>query len=189
MTEEENVQTEQPKTTTSDRYPWHLLLRTILLLNAYLALGMNDAIRGPTLLDLKDLVDAKISEISFIFMLGSIGSLIGCFLMGIILDKLSRFRYLILSSTLIIIGFTNSLLPYCPTLLSMYLCVFIGGFGSGSLDTGGNVLLLDIWKGRDSGNLICSSSSQSHHISCLRSLHACFALHLWSWCLPCTCHF
>ena len=34
-------------------YPWPLLLRTILLFNAYLALGVNDAIRGPTLLDLR----------------------------------------------------------------------------------------------------------------------------------------
>jgi len=71
--------------------------------------------------------------------------------MGVILDKLARFRYLILASTLLVMGVTNAFLPYCPSLLAMYVCVFIGGFGSGSLDTGGNVLLLDIWKGRDSG--------------------------------------
>merc|ERR1719483_1347931 len=71
--------------------------------------------------------------------------------MGVILDKLARFRYLILASTLLVMGVTNAFLPYCPSLLAMYICVFIGGFGSGSLDTGGNVLLLDIWKGRDSG--------------------------------------
>ena len=151
MEREESAETNKVKTVNSDGYPWHLLVRTILLLNAFLALGMNDAIRGPTLLDLKDLVDAKISEISFIFMLGSIGSLIGCFLMGVILDKLARYRYLILGCTLIVMGVTSALLPYCPSLLAMYVCVFIGGFGSGSLDTAGNVLLLDIWKGRDSG--------------------------------------
>ena len=151
MEEEESPETNGQKKEKSDQYPWHLLVRTILLLNAFLALGMNDAIRGPTLLDLKDLVDAKISEISFIFMLGSIGSLIGCFVMGVILDKLARFRYLILASTLLVMGVTNAFLPFCPSLLAMYVCVFIGGFGSGSLDTGGNVLLLDIWKGRDSG--------------------------------------
>ena len=147
-TEKQQTQNRKEK---DESYPWHLLLRTVLLLNAFLSLGINDAIRGPTLLDLKDLVGAKISEISFIFMLSSIGSLIGCFLMGIILDKFPRFRYLILATTLVIMGITNSLLPFCPSLLSMYICVFIGGFGSGSLDTGGNVLILDIWKGRDSG--------------------------------------
>jgi len=136
---------------SDEKYPWHLLIRTILVLQAFLALGINDAIQGPTLLDLRDLVDAKISEISFIFMLGSIGSLIGCFLMGVILDRLSRYRYLILASTLIVMGVANGSLPYCPSLLAMYATAFIRGLGSGSLDTGGNVLVLDIWKGRDSG--------------------------------------
>ena len=42
-----------PGEQTRDPYPWHLLLRTLLLLNAFLALGINDAIRGPTLLDLR----------------------------------------------------------------------------------------------------------------------------------------
>ena len=185
MTEGENVS--YSKNVKSDKYPWHLLVKTILLLNTFLALGISDAITGPTLLDLKDLVDANISEISFIFMLGSVGSLIGCFLMGVILDKLSRFRYLILSCTLVIIGLTNALLPYCPTLLIMYLCVFIGGFGSGSLNNAGNVMLLDIWKGRDSGKGVLFFSYLNFLF--FRSLHACFTLHFWNWSLSRTNNF
>jgi len=95
MKQKTEKQQTQDRKEKNESYPWHLLLRTVLLLNAFLSLGINDAIRGPTLLDLKDLVEAKISEISFIFMLSSIGSLIGCFLMGIILDKFPGFRYLI----------------------------------------------------------------------------------------------
>ena len=153
MVKEENVKnTPLAKKEKKDRYPWHLLRRTILLLNAFLALGMSEAIRGPTLLDLEDLVDARTSEISFIFMTGSIGALIGSSMMGVILDNLSTFRYLILALTLLLMGISSAALPYCPSLLVMYVCVFIGGLGKGSLDTGGNVLLLKIWKGRDSGN-------------------------------------
>ena len=37
----------------SGKYPWTLLVRTVLLLNAFLALGINDAMGGPTLLDLR----------------------------------------------------------------------------------------------------------------------------------------
>ena len=37
----------------SEKYPWPLLVRTVLLLNAFLALGINDAMGGPTLLDLR----------------------------------------------------------------------------------------------------------------------------------------
>ena len=38
----------------SEKYPWPLLVRTVLLLNAFLALGINDAMGGPTLLDLRN---------------------------------------------------------------------------------------------------------------------------------------
>jgi len=138
-------------TPTPTPYPWPLLWRTILLLLAFLALGVCDAVKGPTLLDLKDLVGADISQISFLFMLSSIGSLVGCFTVGAILDRLIKFRYLILASCLVIIGITTSLLPYSPGLLLLYTVSFFGGFGSGALDTAGNVLLLDIWKGRESG--------------------------------------
>jgi len=42
-------------------------------------------------------------------------------------------------------------LPYSPSLFIMYAASFMKGLASGSLDTGGNVLLLRIWEGRDSG--------------------------------------
>ena len=41
--------------------------------------------------------------------------------------------------------------PYCPNLISIYICAFICGFGSGNVDTAGNVIILNIWEGRDSG--------------------------------------
>merc|ERR1719500_2154739 len=83
---------------------------------------------GPTLLDLRDLVGATIAKISFVFVLSSIGSLIGCFLTGTFMDRIPNACYLFLASTLLLLG-----------------------LASGSLDTGGNVLLLRIWEGRDSG--------------------------------------
>jgi len=133
------------------KYPWPLLVRTVLLLNAFLALGINDAIGGPTLLDLRDLVGATIAKISFIFVLSSIGSLIGCFLTGALMDRIPNARYLFLASTLLLLGLANGALPYSPSLLVMYAASFVRGLASGSLDTGGNVLLLNIWEGRDSG--------------------------------------
>lgn len=135
----------------STEYPWHLLRRTILLLLGFLAMGLSDAVRGPTLLDLKDLVNADIGEISFIFLLFSIGSLIGCLVAGFILDFLPKHRYLILCLTLCTIGLSSILLPRCPSISLMYVVSFFAGLGSGALDTGCNVLILDIWTGGDSG--------------------------------------
>ena len=41
--------------------------------------------------------------------------------------------------------------PYCPNLVYLYICAFISGFGGGNVDTAGNVIILKIWEGRDSG--------------------------------------
>ena len=51
MTRETFESEEEAK--NNGKYPWPLLVRTVLLLNAFLALGINDAIGGPTLLDLR----------------------------------------------------------------------------------------------------------------------------------------
>ena len=46
---------------------------------------------------MKDLVGVSIGQISFIIMMNSIGSLIGCFFTGYLLDKLPHSKYLILA--------------------------------------------------------------------------------------------
>jgi FHS family Na+ dependent glucose MFS transporter 1 len=132
-------------------YPWPLLARTILLLHAYLALGVCDAIRGPTLLDLRDLLGASIADISIIFIFGSVGSLLGCLLTGVLLDRLSEWRSLYIGLTVAVMGVTNAALPYSPNLPALYALCFLSGLGSGALDTAGSVTVLQIWQGRDSG--------------------------------------
>merc|ERR1712130_496779 len=144
----ETVEIEEGK---SEKYPWPLLVRTVLLLNAFLALGINDAMGGPTLLDLRDLVGTTIAKVSFIFVLSSIGSLVGCFLTGAFMDRIPNACYLFLASTLLLLSLANGALPYGPSLFFMYAASFMKGLASGSMDTGGNVLLLRIWEGRDSG--------------------------------------
>ena len=62
--------------------------------------GVTVGIIGPTLLDLKDLLGATLGEVSFILLLSSIGSLVGCFCTGFLLDKLPQFKYLILAGDL-----------------------------------------------------------------------------------------
>ena len=97
-------------------YPWHLLLRTIVLLNAFLGnhffiyfilsetfalvLGATEGVIGPTLLDLKDLLGVTVGQISFILMMSSIGSMIGCFTAGYIFDKLKQHQYLIMAGNI-----------------------------------------------------------------------------------------
>ena len=60
-------------------------------------LGIVEGVIGPTLLDLKDLIGVSLGSISFIIMVSSIGSMVGCFLAGYVMDKLIRLQYLMLA--------------------------------------------------------------------------------------------
>merc|ERR1711936_215829 len=186
MLGEDTTVTEKDVKEEIGNYPWPLLVRTVLLLNAFLALGINDAMGGPTLLDLRDLVGATIAQVSFTFAICSIGSLIGCFLTGAVMDRIPSDRYLFLASTLLLLGLANGSLPYSPSLLLRYVASFFKGMASGSMDTGGNVLLLNIWEGRDSGPymhaihftfgigaFLAPLISKCHHVDVIR--------HQWDW--------
>jgi len=139
------------KIENSESYPWHLLTRTIFLVVTFLVLGLLVTVNGPTLLDLKDLLGASIGQISFIFLLGSIGGLIGCSLVGILLDKLKRFSYLICGFLLIGLGFSSAMFPYSPNLPAIYAVSFVTGLLNSAFDSAGQMVLFETWAGRDSG--------------------------------------
>ena len=56
-----------------------------------------EGVIGPTLLDLRDLIGVSLGSISFIIMVSSIGSMVGCFLSGYAMDKLVKLQYLMLA--------------------------------------------------------------------------------------------
>ena len=60
-------------------------------------LGVKEGVIGPTLLDLKDFIGVSLGSISFIIMVSSIGSMVGCFLAGYVMDKLIKLQYLMLA--------------------------------------------------------------------------------------------
>jgi len=138
-------------TRKEEAYPWPLLARTILILLSYFAYGIVEVVRGPTLLDLKDLLGVSVGEISFVFIFTSIGSVAGCFSVGIIMDKIMWLRYPVLASMQVMMGVCACMFPYCTSLPALFTAAFFGGLGGGALDTGSQVLLLDVWRGRDSG--------------------------------------
>jgi len=115
---EENVKLKKPnevnkKLNPEEKYPWHLLSRTMVLLNAFLGknrnlmtktihsfllvLGVIEAVFGPTLLDLKDIFGVSIGRLSFIMLLSSVGSMFGCFVAGLLFDRFKKFQYLYLA--------------------------------------------------------------------------------------------
>ena len=61
--------------------------------------GLTDGVIGPTLLDLKDVLETSVGEISFILMMSSFGALLGNFSIGFLLDKHQKYQYLLMAGT------------------------------------------------------------------------------------------
>ena len=132
---------------------WKNLIKTIPIWMGFFIFGICDCVRGPTILDLKDILDVKISEISLIFTFFSMGSLAGCILSSLILDKLRKYRFLVLGGSLLLMGSSTAALPYSYNIPVIYFLSLVSGFSSGLKMTGGNVLCANLWK----GTKVCSS--------------------------------
>ena len=104
--------------------------------------------RGPTLLDLKDLIGVEISEVSTIFAFKSFGGFIGVIMVGLLLDRFQpSVQYLFLFVTFFTKTITTCLLPHAPNLMVMQAVEFIFGLCHGSFHSVGNLLQIRIWAG------------------------------------------
>ena len=70
-------------------------------------------------------------------------------LAGYLLDKYPQHRYTLLFVYTAVMGVTSTAIPFSPSLPFFFGLCGVNGFVMGSLDTGGNVLCLDIWQGLD----------------------------------------
>ncbi|XP_035686634.1 sodium-dependent glucose transporter 1-like [Branchiostoma floridae] len=118
-------------------------LRTYALCAAFLGLGVCIAMVGPTLLDLAANVHADIAHISYIFTARSVGYLVGSAVGGFLFDMFDQHLLLGLSLLLNAIGF--AVIPWAKRLSVMGILVSFTGVAMGFLDTGGNVLCLNLW--------------------------------------------
>ena len=138
---------------SSNQYWWNKFLKTVLLWMGFLLFGVCDCVRGPTIIDLKGILDVEIKEISLIFTFFAMGSLSGCILSSLILDRLKNYRFLVLGSSLLLIGSSTAALPYSVNISMIYFLSVVSGFSSGVKMTGGNVLCTSLWR----DNQFCSS--------------------------------
>ncbi|XP_059085443.1 sodium-dependent glucose transporter 1-like [Tigriopus californicus] len=140
-------------------------LKTLSLCVSYLTMGCLDAVRGPTLLDLKDKLNVNLEEITWILPAFSIGSILGGLIAGIVLEKFESKSFLIISGNQFVMAITAGALTLCTSLWSMCIVSGMQGATLGALDAVGTVLCLNIWSG-----------SQYKSDPFVHSLHFSFAL-------------
>ncbi|XP_076129266.1 sodium-dependent glucose transporter 1 isoform X1 [Alosa pseudoharengus] len=116
---------------------------TLTLCASFLGLGMCISVLGPTLGDLANNVNKNISNISYIFVGRSVGYIGGSLLGGILFDCMNP--HLLLGFSMLVTAFGMIAIPFCKKALFLTALMSCVGISMGFLDTGGNVLILNIW--------------------------------------------
>ncbi|XP_059128936.1 sodium-dependent glucose transporter 1 [Peromyscus eremicus] len=116
---------------------------TVVLNAAFLGMGVSAAVLGPTFPDLAKNVNRNISSLSEIFVGRALGYLCGSVVGGVLFDCMNHFLLLGLSNLLTSAGLY--LTPFCKTAGLLIAMMSVTGVSFGVLDTGGNVLILNLW--------------------------------------------
>jgi len=114
--------------------------KTIGYYAAFVALGMVGASLGPTLPGLAEHTQTQLGEISFLFTARSLGFLLGSFFGGRLYDRVSG--HSLMAVVLVIITVMMALAPLISLLWLLAAALLIMGVAEGTLDVGGNTLLI-----------------------------------------------
>ncbi|XP_052019040.1 sodium-dependent glucose transporter 1C [Apodemus sylvaticus] len=104
---------------------------------------MTVAILGPTFPDLARNVNRNVSSLSEIFVGRALGYFCGSVVGGVLFDCMNHFLLLGMSMLTTTIGLY--LIPLCKTATLLIAMMSVFGVSFGALDTGANVLILDLW--------------------------------------------
>uniref|UniRef100_A0A8D0CN27 Major facilitator superfamily domain containing 4B n=1 Tax=Scleropages formosus TaxID=113540 RepID=A0A8D0CN27_SCLFO len=113
--------------------------------------GMSISVLGPTLGDLAINVKQNISNISHIFLGRSAGSMGGSLLAGFLLEVMNH--HILLGFSMLLTAFGMAAIPFCRNAVLLTALMSCIGISMGSLNTGGNVLILNTW-GERSGPIL-----------------------------------
>jgi len=120
--------------------------KTIAYYASFMALGLGLASLGPTLPGLAEHTRTELSQISFLFTAHSLGYLIGSLLGGRSYDRLPGhplMAFALMTMTLMMV-----LVPLMSLLWALTTVLLALGFGMGTLDVGGNTLLMWVHRER-----------------------------------------
>jgi fucose permease len=113
---------------------------TLCYYAAYVGLGLSAASMGPTLAGLAEHTQSRLSEISFLFVARSLGYMLGSLLGGRLYDRVPGHR--LMMTALCVMAAMLVVAAGMPLLWALTILLLILGLGEGTLDVGGNTLLI-----------------------------------------------
>lgn len=119
--------------------------RTLAYYASIGAIGLFSAILGPSLPGLSEQLRVPVGILGSLFLVRSLGGLIGSYLGGRLFDRTAG--HTIMALALLGLAGLAALLPVTPLLWLVWLVVFMMGIGESTLDVGSNTML--IWTYRE----------------------------------------
>jgi len=107
---------------------------------AFILLGLSIGVEGPTLTRLAENTSSAYNEINQMFLVGSLGYLLGSYIGGRLYDRVRGHQ--LMAGVLVVIGFFIAFIPIVTSLFALLFVVLVLGFAKGALDVGGNTLIL-----------------------------------------------
>lgn len=83
------------------------IFKTVFLIFSFIAYGLNFEMIGPTLEDLKVFLDVNYSTISFGLVLRNLGYMVLTLVLGIFIDRISKFSEFLMSFSALLISISN----------------------------------------------------------------------------------
>jgi FHS family Na+ dependent glucose MFS transporter 1 len=107
----------------------------------FISLGFGMGIIGPALPSLAQQTGSTLGAIGSMFLVGSLGGMLGTAISGRILDRVPQ-RHLVLGISQLMTTILLAATPLAGNLWILLLIVFINGFPIGMINTGANTLLM-----------------------------------------------
>lgn len=114
--------------------------KTVAYYLSYITIGFATGIIGPTLPALSRNTGTNLSGVSYLFPILSVGYLVGSFIGGRMYDKVKG--HPITAVGLVLLLVSMFFIPLTPLLWVLLALFFISGIASGTVDVGGNTLLI-----------------------------------------------
>ncbi len=125
--------------TTTNAKPIQPLLLTAAYYLSFIILGLSTAVEGPSLPTLAKHTSTSLDQISLMFVVGSLGYLLGSIIGGKAYDSLPGHRFI--AATMAVMVAAAVIFPLATALWVLLLNALIMGICKGALDVGCNTLL------------------------------------------------
>ncbi|XP_060598802.1 sodium-dependent glucose transporter 1-like [Ruditapes philippinarum] len=122
----------------------HQMLHTACICISIFTLGWRSALIGPTLPDLRIIIDENLATASWIFTAKSLGGLLGAICGGFAYDRFNKIGVFV--ATIIVMGVSAALTPWCYHLAAMLVVHGFYGVCASSLETAATADMALVWK-------------------------------------------